>query len=154
MAVAVKNSPAVGVSSPFDRLPVVSLVGAAYVAVCLGVVFTALPYVWFTVLGLTEFGGNLLLGLVMIVALIGLTMLGVRLFGAHRPAGARAGVFVGFVGILIVLLLARWAGLWLEYWIYVNHWLGDSESIGLACHGRRRRRPPGRGGVPVFPAAD
>ncbi len=42
MAVAVKNPPVAGASSPLDRLPIVSLVGAAYVAVGLGVVLDGL----------------------------------------------------------------------------------------------------------------
>jgi len=31
-------------------------------------------------------------------------------------------VFVGFVGTLTTVLLARWASLWVEHWTYVNHW--------------------------------
>ena len=132
MAVAVKNPPVAGESSPFDRLPVVSLVGAAYVAVSLGIVLDGLPYLWRTYTGLTEIGGNVLLGLIMLAVATGLAVLGARLFGPNRPVGARAGVFVGLVGVFVVLLLTRWASLWLEYWTYNNHWFGDSPTVGLA----------------------
>ncbi|HVS34004.1 MAG TPA: preprotein translocase subunit SecE [Gemmataceae bacterium] len=136
MAVAVKNPPISGMSSPFDRLPVVSLIGAAYVVVSLGIVLSGLPYVWRNVLGWTDpLYGNLFLGLVMLAALVGLAVLGARLFGANRPAGARAGVFFGVIGFLIVLLLTRWASVWIEYWIFTNHWLGDRPEIGLALTG-------------------
>ena len=133
MAVAVKNPPITGVTSPLDRLPIVSLVGAAYVAVSLGDGPQRLARTsGRTYAGLTDVGGNILLGLVMLVVLIGLAVLGVRLFGRHRPAGAGRRLH-GQVGILIVLLLARWASLWLEYWIYVNGWFGNSPIVGLAA---------------------
>ena len=133
MAVAVKNPPIVGAASPFDRLPIVSLVGAAYVAVSLGVVLDGLPYLWRTYTGLTDVGGDILLGLIMLAVATALAVLGVRLYGGRRPAGARAGVFMGLAGILIVLLLARWASLWLEYGIYANGWFGNSPIAGLAA---------------------
>jgi preprotein translocase SecE subunit len=132
MAVAVKNPPLVGSSSPFESVQVVSLLGAAYAVVCLGLVIDGLPYLWRTLTGLTDIGGNILLGLIMLAAIVGLAVLGVRLFGKNRPAGARAGVFLGFVGFLVVLLLTRWVSLWLQYWIDVNGWLGNSPTVGLA----------------------
>ncbi len=135
MAVAVKNPPIAGASSPLDRLPIVSLVGAAYVAVSLGVVLDGLPYLWRTYTGLTDVGGSVLLGLIMLAAITVLAVLGVRLYGSQRPVGARAGVFMGLVGVVVVLLLTRWASLWLEYWIYANGWLGNSPKVGLAVTG-------------------
>ena len=94
MAVAVKNAPVSAAPSPFDRMAVVSLVGAAYVIVSLAIVFGALPYLWRTATGLTGIGGDVLLGLVMLAAATGLAVLGARLIGPKQPAGARAGIFV------------------------------------------------------------
>jgi preprotein translocase SecE subunit len=135
MAVAVKNPPVAPAASLLDRMPVVSLLGAAYVVVSLGIVLDGLPYLWQAATGLTGVGGSILLGLIMLAVATGLAILGVRLFGHNRPAGARAGVFFGLVGFVIALLLARWASLWVEYWVYVNHWLGDSPTVGLAITG-------------------
>src|SRR5205807_2340576 len=106
-----------------------------YVVVSLGLVLEGLPYLWRAATGLTGVGGGILLGLIMLAVATGLAVLGVRLFGHHRPAGARAGVFFGLVGFLVALLLARWASVWLEYWIYSNHWMGDSPTVGLAITG-------------------
>ena len=131
MAVAVKNPPIAGMSSPLERLPVVSLIGAAYVVVSLVIVLTGLPYLWRTLTGWTDVAGSIVLGLVMAAVATGLAVLGGRLLGANRPAGSRAGIFMGVVGFLIVLGLTRWASLWIEYWIYNNHWLGDSPTVGL-----------------------
>ena len=136
MAVAVKNSPVSAASSPFDRMAVVSLVGAAYVIVSLGIVFAVLPYVWRTVTGLTGIGGDVLLGLIMVAAATGLAVLGARLIGPKQPAGARAGIFAAIVLFLVVLLLTRWASLWLEYGVYNNHLFGPSgQTVGLALTG-------------------
>jgi preprotein translocase SecE subunit len=46
MAVAFKNPPVVAGSSPFDRMPVVSLVGAAYVLGSLAIALWAVPALW------------------------------------------------------------------------------------------------------------
>jgi preprotein translocase SecE subunit len=132
MAVAVKNPPTVPGTSPLDRMAVVSLVGTGYVLVSLGIVFGALPYLWATLTGLTGIGGQVVLGLIMLAFAAGLGILGVRLYGANRPVGSRAGIAAGLVGALLVLLLTRWASMWLEYWVLVNHWLGDSRTVGLA----------------------
>jgi preprotein translocase SecE subunit len=64
-------------------------------------------------------GGSLLL-LTCVAAGAGLIWLGARLLGPHPPEGVRAGVFVGFVGLLLVVLLARWASLWIEHWSFDN----------------------------------
>ena len=133
MAVAVKSPPVVPGASPLDRMAVVSLVGTGYVVVSLGIVFGALPYLWATTTGLTGVGGMVVLGLIMLVVATGLAILGVRLYGATRPVGSRAGIFAGLLGFVLVLLLTRWASLWLEYYVYVNHWLGDSPNVGLAA---------------------
>ena len=136
MAVAVKNAPVSAAPSPFDRMAVVSLVGAAYVIVSLGIVFAVLPYLWRTATGLTGIGGDVLLGLIMVAVATGLAVLGARLIGPKQPAGARAGIFAGIVLFLVVLLLTRWASLWLEYGVYNNHLFGASgPTVGLALTG-------------------
>jgi preprotein translocase SecE subunit len=119
MAVAVKNTPDVG-SSPFDRLPVASLVGVVYVLGCLGIVFGLLPAVWWNVLGFSRssFAAGSLLGVLMFVAAVGLAIVGVRGLAEKAPHGTKAGVFIGLIGILFVLLLTRWASLWIEHWSF------------------------------------
>jgi preprotein translocase SecE subunit len=135
MAVAVKNNPEVASASPFDRLPVVSLVGVVYVLGCLGIVFKLIPSVWWLIWpvasGGTGFVSSTLLGLVMLAAVIGLSVVGVRLLGTKAPVGVRAGIFVGLVGVLVILLLTRWASLWFEHWSFDRGWFGPSTGMAL-----------------------
>jgi preprotein translocase SecE subunit len=131
MAVAVKNPPIAAASNPYDRMPVVSLVGAAYVIVCLVLIFGVLPYIWRSAIGFTSIGGDVILGLLMLAALTALAVVGARLIGPKQPAGARAGIFVALVGFVVVLLLTRWASLWLEYEAYTHHLFGDSTGLVL-----------------------
>jgi len=136
MAVAVKNAPVSAAPSPFDRMAVVSLAGAAYVIVSLAIVFGALPYLWRTATGLTGIGGDVLLGLVMVAVATGLALLGARLIGPKQPVGARAGICVAIVLFVVVLLLTRWASLWLEYGVFAHHLFGPSGvTVGLALTG-------------------
>ncbi len=136
MAVAVKNPPVSAASNPYDRMPVVSLVGAAYVIVCLVIVFGVLPYIWRTAIGFTSIGGDVILGLIMLAAFTALVVVGARLIGPKQPAGARAGIFVALVGFVVVLLLTRWASLWLEYEFFIHHTFGDSAATpGLVLTG-------------------
>jgi preprotein translocase SecE subunit len=118
MAVAVKNTPDVG-SSPLDRLPAASLVGVVYVLGCLGIVFGLLPAIWWNVLGFsrTSFAAGSLLGVLMLAAAMGLTVLG-GVVGARAPHGTRGGIFVGLLGLVLVLLLSRWVSLWVEHWCF------------------------------------
>jgi preprotein translocase SecE subunit len=131
MAVAVKNSPDVSSPSLFDRTAVVSLVGVVYVVGCLGIVFKLIPTLWWQAweaLGgpPDSFAGGSLLALVLLVSASGLAVLGARLLGPRAPAGARAGIFVGLLGVLAILLLTRWASLWIEHWVYDERWFGPS----------------------------
>ncbi len=136
MAVAVKNAPVSAAPSPFDRMAVVSLVGAAYVIVSLAIVFGVLPYLWRAATGLTGIGGDVLLGLLMVAAATGLAILGARLIGPKQPVGARAGICVAIVLFLVVLLLTRWASLWLEYGVFAHHLFGPSGvTVGLTLTG-------------------
>jgi len=85
MAVAVKNPPVSAASNPYDRMPVVSLVGAAYVVVCLVIVFGVLPYIWRSAIGFTSIGGDVILGFIMLAAFTALAIIGGRLIGPkHR----------------------------------------------------------------------
>lgn len=133
MAVAVKNPPEIG--NPLDRLPVVSLVGVAYVIGCLGIVFGAVPWVWWNVLNFsrTSFAAGSVLGVVMLAAATGLAILGGRVLGSKLPHGARAGIFVGLVGILLVLLLTRWVSLWVEHWAYDSGLLTQPSGIVIVA---------------------
>lgn len=127
MAVAVKNSPEVHAASPFDRLPVVLLVGVVYVLGSLGIVFKLLPsLIWPRLIG-ANMGPNaagVILGLLMLVAGTALIVLGSRLLGPSAPLGSRAGIFVGLVGLLFVLLIVRWVSMWIEHWVYTGHLFG------------------------------
>jgi preprotein translocase SecE subunit len=118
MAVAVKNPPEIG--NPLDRLPVVSLVGVAYVLGCLGIVFGAVPWVWWNVLSFsrTSFAAGSVLGVVMLAVATALAYVGGRVLGTKLPHGTRAGIFVGLVGLLLVLLLTRWVSIWVEHWAF------------------------------------
>jgi preprotein translocase SecE subunit len=129
MAVAVKNTPELG--NPLDRLPVVSLVGVVYVLVCLGVVFGALPWLWWNVFhfSTTSFAAGSVLGVVMLAAAVGLVVVGARGLGTKVPHGTRAGIFVALVGLLFVLLLTRWISLWVEHWAFDSGILSQTTGI-------------------------
>jgi preprotein translocase SecE subunit len=118
MATAVKNTPETTAPSLFDRPAAVSLVGVVYVIGCLGIVFKLLPYLFWDVLKLdgTSIAANVVVAVLLLAAATGLLILGLRLLGPRAPHGARAGIFVGAVGVLVVLLLTRWASIWLEHW--------------------------------------
>ena len=100
-------------------MPVVSLAGAAYVA---GHALESSSTSCRPCGKACRIGdGNVALmvrGLLMLAALTGLLV-------SRRPSawdrgapGVRAGIFVGLVGFLLVLLLTRWASLWIEYWSF------------------------------------
>jgi len=138
MAVAVKHPPDVASSSVFDRPSVVSLAGVVYILGSFGIIFKATPALWWAVwnslgLGGTSFVGPSLLGLIMIAAAVGLIVLGSRLLGPRTAPGTRAGIFVGLVGVLVILLLARWASLWFEHWAYDENWF--SPTVGAILTG-------------------
>src|SRR6516165_6217961 len=114
MAVALKNTPDVRSPSLLDRAPIAGLVGAVYVLGCIGVLGKALPYLWWEVLGFDKESMmfSILLLMVLAAAAVGVGFVGLKVLGARAPVGTRAGVFVAVVGILIILLLTRWASLW------------------------------------------
>src|SRR5436190_17131402 len=123
MAVAVKTPPTSKETGTFASLAVVSLVGVAYLIGCLGILFKLLPDLWWGAWEAAGLGGYNVIGATLLVvvglaAAVGLVRLAGKLLGPNPPVGVRAGVFVGFVGFLFVLLLTRWASLWLEHWAY------------------------------------
>jgi preprotein translocase SecE subunit len=135
MAVAVKNTPEVRTPSLLDRMPVVSLIGAAYVIGCLAVLGKGVPYLWWEVLGLDEASmmNSILLLMVLAAAAFGLGFVGLKLLGTWAPAGTRAGIFVAALGVLLILLLTRWASLWIEYYAYNNHTFSATVGAGVTA---------------------
>ena len=137
MAVAVKQAPEAGPRGAFTSLPVATLTGVVYVLVSLAVVLSLIPTVWQSAVSgsltaaLGEFVNVTLLGLTMIAAAAGLAYVGVRLVGPHAPAGLRAGIFFGLLGVLLVALLTRWASVWFEHWAYDSHWFGKAVGASL-----------------------
>ncbi|HZV05886.1 MAG TPA: preprotein translocase subunit SecE [Gemmataceae bacterium] len=125
MAVAVKTTPEVASSSLLDRMAIASLAGAAYVLGTLGIVFYLLPSLWQS-LGLEGSGALIFRSLVQLGALVGLVWYGARLLGPKAVPGIRAGIFIALAGFLLILLLTRWASVWIEYWSYDRGWFGPS----------------------------
>jgi preprotein translocase SecE subunit len=117
MAVAVKNTPEAESASLLDRMAIASLAGAAYVVGSLGIVFALIPSLWQS-LGWGTGTSLLVRGLIQLTVLIGLLVFGTRLLGSKAATGVRAGIFVGLAGFLLILLLTRWASLWIEHWSY------------------------------------
>jgi preprotein translocase SecE subunit len=115
MAVATKIPSEVNSASMLDRMAVASLAGTVYALGTLGIAFYLLPSLW-------ETGNNNVLavvrGLLQMIVLVGLIVFGVRLLGPKTAPGVRAGIFVGLLGFLTILLLTRWASLWIEYGSY------------------------------------
>jgi preprotein translocase SecE subunit len=123
MAVAVKNTPEVASASLLDRMAVASLAGTAYALGTLGIVFYLIPSLW-GALGWEGPVAVVIRGLLQLAALGGLVVFGSRLLGAKAVTGVRAGIFIGLVGFLLVLLLTRWASLWIEHWSYDSGYFG------------------------------
>src|SRR5438270_9914046 len=111
MAVAVKNATQTAPRPPLNRLAVGSLAGTVYLIVSLVLVFYAIPKVWGAAAAAagssveTSAVQKTLLGLVMLGAAVGLSILGFRFVGSNPPQGLRAGIFTGFLGVLLALLI-------------------------------------------------
>jgi len=123
MAVAVKTSPGARSDSSTGNTAKLSLIGVAYLLGCLAVVFKILPSLWWSIfegLGVSR-AYSVELGALLVLLCIGigywLLTFGGRLLGPSPPQGVRGGVFLGFVSLLLVLLLARWASLWIEHFV-------------------------------------
>src|SRR5262249_50389183 len=134
MATAVKNTPDTTAPSLFDRPAAVSLVGVVYVIGCFGIVFKLLPYLCWDVLKLdgTSIAANVVVAVLLLAAATGLLILCLRLLCPRAPHGARAGIFVGAAGVLVVLLLTRWASIWLEHWAMLG-WFGPTVGAVLTA---------------------
>ncbi|MGL4553830.1 MAG: hypothetical protein ACRC33_21925, partial [Gemmataceae bacterium] len=132
MAVAVKTNPDARPSAPPPSPAVLSLLGVVYLVAALALLFKFVPDMWWTVwnspaltvggLQLARFpviGGALL---VVFSFLLALTLIGLgnRLLGPKPPVGVRAGVFVGFVGLLLIVLLTRWISVGVERAAYAG----------------------------------
>ncbi|MHB1422462.1 MAG: preprotein translocase subunit SecE [Gemmataceae bacterium] len=117
MAVDVRNTPETTSASLLDRMTIAGLAGAAYLLGTLGIVFYLVPSLWQS-LGWEGNTALMLRGLLQLAAFIGLLVYGAQLLGPRAAVGVRAGIFIGLVGFLLVLLLTRWASLWIEYWSF------------------------------------
>jgi preprotein translocase SecE subunit len=130
MAVAVKTSPETSTPRSLG-LPALSLVGVIYVLGCLGIVFGAIPKLWWSVWP-PSFSSSTCLALAMVAAATGLMVLGAKLIGPKALDGLKAGIFVGLVGFLVILLLTDWFGFLIEKGVYQNQWFGDAgKTVGL-----------------------
>jgi preprotein translocase SecE subunit len=132
MAVAVKNTPEVASASLLDRMAIASLAGTAYVLGTLGIVFYLIPSLGESLGG----GSNASLavrGLIQLATLTGLLVFGARLLGPKTTPGVRAGIVVSFVGFLLILLLTRWASLWIEHWSFDRGLFGASAGAILTA---------------------
>src|SRR5260370_29101057 len=140
MAVAVKNSPDVRSPSLFERAPVLSLIGAAYVIGCVAVLGKVVPWLWWEVIGFDESSmmASILLLMVLTVAAAGLGFLGLWLLGRRAPVGTRARIFVAVLGVPVILPLTPWASFWIQYRLSFRHWLGPA---GVHHRARAPRRP-------------
>jgi preprotein translocase SecE subunit len=118
MAVAVKNSTEATSTGFRYPLAVGSLVGVVYVIVSLALILFGLPALWWEVLGRdpSSFIDIALLMGAMVAAVVGLVYIGAKLAGPHPPHGLRAGVFVGFIGLLLLVLVTQAVGVTLEDW--------------------------------------
>jgi preprotein translocase SecE subunit len=132
MAVAVKNTPEVASASLLDRMPIASLAGAAYVLGTLGIVFYLIPSLWQS-LGWESNASVVLRGLIQLAAASGLVVFGARLLGPKAATGVRAGIALSLAGVLLILLLTRWASLWIEHWSYDRGLFGPSTGAILTA---------------------
>jgi preprotein translocase SecE subunit len=123
MAVAVKNREATS-AGVFDRLPVAIVAGVLYVLIGLGILFPLANLVWW----LTGLPWDSPVGwLALLVAdgavAVGLVVVGRRFLAAHRQLkGVRAGIVLGVVGVLTLLLVTDWVGGQLADMFFRNGW--------------------------------
>ncbi|HZT79400.1 MAG TPA: preprotein translocase subunit SecE, partial [Gemmataceae bacterium] len=133
MAVAVKNAPETSSPGLLDRLPVQCFLGTLYVVASIIVALQGLATLWYDYLGfdrglLLSWAG--LLNLRLAVA-AGLAVLGYRLLGPRPTPGVKAGTFVGVIAVGVALLLAWWAGIWLQHWSLDRDWFPRTVGVAL-----------------------
>ena len=135
MTVAVKNTPEISTRSLFDRLGVTSLAGVVYVLGASAVVAKGLPALWWLYLGLPRdsLAAWALLIAVICGTIVGLVVVGGKLLGPHPPQGARAGIFVGLISVLLIGMIVKWIGGVLERWSFDKNWFSQPTGIGITA---------------------
>src|SRR5947209_1144038 len=133
MAVATKQSPETSTATMLDRLPVACLAGLVYVVGSLAIVFKLLPTLWHNVLHAPSLPGmQAILAFFMVLAAVGLILLGARLLGPRQLPGLRAGVAVGLLGLLLLVIVVRWIGFIFQSLILGGNWFGTSSPMAGA----------------------
>jgi preprotein translocase SecE subunit len=128
MAVAVKSNPGARPGDTPTNPTLLSLLGVVYVVICLALLFKVVPELWWTVWNSIDVagvqfvrfpvvGGTLL---ILFSLSLGWAMLSLaaRVLGEKPPPGVKAGVFVGFVSLLLIVLLTRWLSIYIEQFAY------------------------------------
>jgi preprotein translocase SecE subunit len=133
MAVAVKNTPEVAPPGLLDRMAVASLAGTVYAIGWIGIVFYLVPGLWWGALNRESSVAWAFLIIADLAVAAGLTYVGAKLLGPKSVRGVRAGICAGLIGVVLVLLLSRWASIWFEHWVYDAHWFGIG--VGEALSG-------------------
>lgn len=132
MAVAVKNTPEIASPGLLDRMAVASLAGTVYAIGWIGIVFYLVPGLWWRAFGTSAVAWSFLVLVDLAVAFF-VGLLGVRLLGPKAARGVRAGICAGLIGVVLALLLARWASVWFEYGVYDSHWFGANVGAVLSA---------------------
>jgi preprotein translocase SecE subunit len=117
MAVAVKEAIGSTSSRPVSRLALGTLAGTLYLWISLAIIFYGVQYLWGMLVSpnMTAPAVNTALRiLATLAAIAGLVWGGKRLLGTHPVRGLRAGVFLGFVALLLILLVTTAVGNALE----------------------------------------
>ena len=136
MAVAVKNSPEVAPPGLLDRMAVASLAGTVYAIGWVGIVFYLVPGLWWGAFDRNSSHAAVAWAFLILADLAvayGVGYVGVKLLGPKAVPGVRAGICAGLVGVVLALLLSRWASIWFEHWVYDAHWFGPG--VGAALSG-------------------
>jgi preprotein translocase SecE subunit len=133
MAVAVKNTPEVAPPGLLDRMAVASLAGTVYAIGWLGIVFYLVPGLWWRAFPRDSAVAWSFLILIDLAVAFGLGLVGARLLGPKAARGVRAGICAGLIGVVLVLLLSRWASIWFEHWAYDAHWFGPTVGAALSA---------------------
>jgi preprotein translocase SecE subunit len=136
MAVAVKNTPEVASPGLLDRMAVASLAGTVYAIGWIGIVFYLVPGLWWKAFDRSSPHAAVAWAFLILADLavaVGLTYVGGKLLGPKSVRGVRAGICAGLIGVVLVLLLSRWASVWFEYWVYDLRWF--SPTVGAVLSG-------------------
>ncbi len=136
MAVAVKNTPEVASPGLLDRLAVASLAGTVYAIGWIGIVFYLVPGLWWGAFDRASPHAAVAWAFLILADLAvaaGLTYVGAKLLGPKSIYGVRAGICAGLIGVVLVLLLSRWASVWFEHWAYDAHWFSPTVGAVLSA---------------------